>query len=48
MAVAYKYVFDAGWVQAIVIGIIGGIIALVLFIILLIAVLAPMGLLAGG
>jgi hypothetical protein len=47
LAVAYKYVFDAGWVQAIVIGIIGGIIALVLFILLLIAVLAPMGLLAG-
>jgi hypothetical protein len=48
LAVAYKYVFDAGWIQAIVIGIIGGIIALVLFFILLVAVLVPLGLLAGG
>jgi len=43
LAVAYKYVFDAGWVQALVIGLIGGIIALVLFIMLLAAVLTPLG-----
>ncbi|MCH7727966.1 MAG: hypothetical protein IH991_16040 [Planctomycetes bacterium] len=34
LAVAYEYVFDAGWVQAAAIGIVGGIIALVLFVIL--------------
>ncbi len=45
LAVAYKYVFDAGWVQAAVIGIIGGIIALVLFVILVAVVLTPIGLL---
>ena len=45
LAVAYKYVFDAGWVQAAVIGIVGGIIALVLFVILAAAVLTPIGLL---
>ena len=44
LAVTYKYVFDAGWVQAVVIGIIGGTIALVLFVILAAAVLTPMGL----
>ena len=47
MAVAYKYVFDAGWTQAIVMGTVGGVIALVLFIILLLAVLTPLGLLGG-
>jgi hypothetical protein len=45
LAMAYKYVFDAGWVQAAVIGTIGGIIAWVLFIILLAAILMPFGLL---
>ena len=43
LAVAYKYVFDAGWVQAIVMGIVGGLIALVLFMLLLIAILCPWG-----
>ena len=44
LAVAYKFVFDAGWVQAIVMGTVGGVIALVLFLILLAIVLAPLGL----
>ncbi len=44
LAVAYKYVFDAGWMQAIVMGIVGGLIALVLFLLLLAAVAAPLGL----
>jgi hypothetical protein len=44
LAVAYKYVFDAGWVQAVVIGTVGGIISLVLFILLLRLVLTPLGL----
>ena len=47
LAVAYKYVFDAGWTQALVIGIIGGIIALVLFTILAVAVLAPIEVMMG-
>lgn len=45
LAVAYKYVFDAGWPQAIVIGGIGGVIALVLFVFLLVLILQPLGLL---
>lgn len=44
LAVAYKYVFDAGWVQAIVIGLAGGFIALFLFLILLATVMVPLGL----
>ena len=48
LAVAYKYVFGAGWVQAIVIGIVGGIIALVLFVILVAVVLIPIGLMGGN
>ena len=48
LAVAYKYVFDAGWVQAIVMGIVGGLIALVLFVLLLVVVLGPLGLIAGS
>ena len=44
LAVAYEYVFDAGWVQALVIGIFGGTIALILFALLLAVVLAPLGL----
>lgn len=35
MAIAYKYVFDAGWLQACVIGVGGGIIAAILFVLLL-------------
>ena len=42
LAVAYKFVFDAGWPQAIIMGIIGGIIALALFMLLLTLVLAPL------
>ena len=42
LAVAYKYVFDAGWVQAAVIGTVGGVIAMVLFVVLTIAVLTPL------
>jgi hypothetical protein len=42
LAVAYKYVFDAGWTQAIVMGTIGGIIAAVLFLLLVYTVLMPM------
>ncbi len=48
LAVAYKYVFGAGWVQAIVIGIVGGIIALVLLVILVAVVLIPIGLMGGN
>lgn len=47
LAVAYKYVFDAGWVQAAVIGMVGGIIALVLFALLVVGVLTPFGLTGG-
>ena len=49
LAVAYKFVFfDAGWLQAIVIGLIGGFIAMVLFIILLAVVITPLNLLGPG
>jgi hypothetical protein len=48
LALAYKYVFDAGWTQAIVMGLVGGVIALVLFILLVAMILAPMGILGGG
>jgi hypothetical protein len=48
LAVAYRYVFDAGWVQAIVIGVVGGIIAFLLFALLILAVLGPLGLLGGS
>ena len=42
LAVAYKFVFDAGWVQALVVGIIGGFIAFFLFILLISLVVAPL------
>ncbi len=48
LAVAYKYVFDAGWVQALVMGTVGGIIAIVLFLILVMSVLVPLGIIAGS
>jgi len=48
LAAAYKFVFDAGWIQAIVIGIVGGVIAFVLFITLTIIVLVPAGLILGS
>jgi hypothetical protein len=41
LALAYKYVFDAGWTQAIVMGLVGGIIALILFMILMMLVISP-------
>lgn len=41
---AYKYVFDAGWLQALVIGGVGGVIAVVLFVFLMVLVLQPLGL----
>jgi hypothetical protein len=44
LAVAYKFVFDAGWTQAIVVGIVGGIIALVLFLAMIFLLLIPLGL----
>lgn len=45
LAIAYKYVFDAGWIQAIVMCTVGGVVALVLFILLIVAVLTPFHLL---
>ncbi len=48
LAIAFKYVFDAGWLQAAVIGIVGGTIALVLFFILMTIVLTPFGLLSAS
>jgi len=44
LAMAYKYVFDAGWIQAVVIGAMGGVVALVLFVFLLVLILHPLGL----
>jgi len=44
LAVAYKFVFDAGWVQAAIMGGLGGLIALVLFIVLMRIILMPLGL----
>ncbi len=42
LAIAYKFVFDAGWVQALVMGIVGGFIAFFLFILLISFVVAPL------
>jgi hypothetical protein len=47
LAVAYKYVFDAGWRQALVVGGVGGVIALVMFIVLLKMLLASFVVVAG-
>ena len=47
LAVAYKYVFDAGWVQAAVMGTCGGFIAMVLFVMLVRMILTPFGLIHG-
>jgi hypothetical protein len=44
MALCYKFTFDAGWVEALVLGILGGAVAWGLFIVVLMA-LAGMGLL---
>lgn len=44
LIVTYKYVFDAGWLQALVIGGVGGIIAVVLFVFMMVLVLQPLGL----
>ena len=43
MFFAYKYVFDAGWVQAAVMTIFGGVIAIVLFMALVSLALASFG-----
>ncbi len=40
LAVAYKFVFHAGWTQAVVIGGVGGVIACVLFVALLVLLAA--------
>ncbi len=42
LALAYKFVFQAGWVQAAVMGTVGGIIAFVLFYLLIVCMLAPL------
>jgi len=47
MALAYKCVFGAGWVEALVIGILGGLIGWVLMILAVAGVVA-LGLLAAG
>ena len=44
LTAAYKRVFHAGWLQAVVIGGMGGAIAFVLFVFLLVLVLTPFGL----
>jgi len=44
LIVAYKHVFDAGWLQAIVLGGMGGAVALVLFTFLAVLDLRPLGL----
>ena len=46
LAAAYKFVFDAGWTQAIIMGTVGGVIALALFILMFMVILTPFGLLA--
>ena len=43
LAIAYKYVFDAGWTQAAIMGIAGGIISLVLFLLLFRVVFTSLG-----
>jgi hypothetical protein len=45
LTIAYQYVFDAGWVQAAVIGIAGGAIAWLLFGLMALTILGPLGLL---
>ena len=47
LALAYKYVFDAGWTQAAIMGTIGGLIAFALFFLMIIGILAPLGIFAG-
>jgi len=44
LIVAYKLVFDAGWLQAIVLGGMGGAVALILFVFLAVPVLRLLGL----
>ncbi len=43
LALAYKYVFDAGWTQAAVMGTIGGVIAFALFFATMMGILVPLG-----
>ena len=47
LALAYKYVFDAGWVQAAVMGTIGGLIAWVLFLLLIAGTMAHYQIIVG-
>jgi hypothetical protein len=44
LALAYKYVFDAGLVQAAIMGTVGGLIAATLFFALALMILKPLGL----
>lgn len=44
LTATYKRVFDADWLQAIVLGGMGGAIAVVLFVFLLVLILQPLGL----
>ena len=43
LATAYKFVFDAGWPQAAVMGTIGGVIALALFMLMMFGILGALG-----
>ena len=43
LAVAYKFVFDAGWTQAVIMGIVGGIISVALFLLLFYVVFTSLG-----
>ncbi len=43
LALAYKYVFDAGCIQAAVMGTIGGVIAFALFFLTMMGILVPLG-----
>ena len=47
MALCYKFTFDAGWVEALVLGILGGAIAWGLFILVLLAMVG-LGLMGAG
>jgi hypothetical protein len=44
LALAYKFVFRAGWSQAVIMGTVGGLIAILLFWVLIDTVLRPLGL----
>ena len=48
LALAYKFVFQAGWTQAAIMGTVGGLIAFVLFFLLIACCLAPLHLLGAN